>query len=340
MAESPIVSSANIREIRRLVTETGLTVSRESLLGGISRAFVDILPLEKNPAEQILSDLNKMNSIRILSDGTIPLKVWMENAIHLFEVLPQGVELRRIYDGIQWPSGHAVAPKGFQKPVDSPEQTDQGLPVAHRQPNEADRLRALPKAQISLDPAPTPGSSRAELPVAELANGPSDEGQAVEEETVGNSAAPWWQVYLLWAGIPMVLLTIIEWNNQVTSEYSRKVANEYLWLTSTIGIILMVLGAIFLWRLMRRNGSEIVCSLVAFWWGAICGWLLLVPLWVTMQARRAGGMIHFDRALNEAFGRNWNLQFWWPLAFLFGGALLVVFHWLRSLVNEAGETNN
>lgn len=54
---------------------------RSVLMGGILPKYVGILPLLTAPALQLQSDLNLMNGVERLVDGTVPLERWLRNAL-------------------------------------------------------------------------------------------------------------------------------------------------------------------------------------------------------------------------------------------------------------------
>jgi hypothetical protein len=61
----------------------GLTASRDALLGGVHSAVVAGLPRVGRDAEQTLSDLDHLNAMGELPDGTRPLAIWLQNAAAL-----------------------------------------------------------------------------------------------------------------------------------------------------------------------------------------------------------------------------------------------------------------
>lgn len=57
-----------------------LLQSRSALLVGIDRAIVDSLPISSTPGGQVLEDLDALNRVGTLVDGTTPLELWLKNA--------------------------------------------------------------------------------------------------------------------------------------------------------------------------------------------------------------------------------------------------------------------
>ena len=73
---------ASILELQRTVVEAGLANDggRATLLSGIDGAFVVAIPQSSNPAQQMLLDLTAMNRQRRLTDGSVPLQIWLMTA--------------------------------------------------------------------------------------------------------------------------------------------------------------------------------------------------------------------------------------------------------------------
>ncbi len=63
------------------VVSARLAGSRSALLTGIDRAFVAGLDLANDPSDQVLQDLDALNAVDRLGDGSIPLMLWLKNAI-------------------------------------------------------------------------------------------------------------------------------------------------------------------------------------------------------------------------------------------------------------------
>jgi hypothetical protein len=82
-------------EVHAAVVRAGLAHSREVLLLGIDPHLVASLPSAPNPAAQILSDLSALNEIGQLTDGTIPLQIWLMNAEALTGPRREGEVFRR-----------------------------------------------------------------------------------------------------------------------------------------------------------------------------------------------------------------------------------------------------
>ncbi|MFY9621498.1 MAG: trypsin-like peptidase domain-containing protein [Pyrinomonadaceae bacterium] len=73
-----------VAEIRNVFTEFNLSYDlewRPILLHGINRQFVGWLQNFKSDLTQLSGDLNAMNSVERLADGTIPLQIWLRNAV-------------------------------------------------------------------------------------------------------------------------------------------------------------------------------------------------------------------------------------------------------------------
>ncbi|WP_327281847.1 MULTISPECIES: trypsin-like peptidase domain-containing protein [unclassified Streptomyces] len=75
-----------IEDIGRLVEatqEAGLAdpSARRLLLDGIMLKYQGTLPLMAAPGMQVRSDLNEMNRVERLIDGSVPLEIWLRNAV-------------------------------------------------------------------------------------------------------------------------------------------------------------------------------------------------------------------------------------------------------------------
>lgn len=56
---------------------------RERLFERVSHSFVSMLPICLTPDAQIASDLDMLNKAHTLADGSVPLRIWLENAVVL-----------------------------------------------------------------------------------------------------------------------------------------------------------------------------------------------------------------------------------------------------------------
>ena len=57
---------------------------RQRLLDGINARYRAYhLPIAGEPGQQILSDLARMNDVEQLADGSVPLQIWLQNAVYL-----------------------------------------------------------------------------------------------------------------------------------------------------------------------------------------------------------------------------------------------------------------
>ena len=84
-----VFSAANIQYDRQL---------RSLLLNGIDFQFVEQMRDFDNAAFQLSGDLNKLNSIERLADGTIPFEIWLRNAIEQFSYLDRAKVLSHALD--------------------------------------------------------------------------------------------------------------------------------------------------------------------------------------------------------------------------------------------------
>ena len=58
----------------------GFPDQRRLLLHGLPAGFVALMPVLAVPRQQLLADLQRLNTARPLADGTVPLRIWLDNA--------------------------------------------------------------------------------------------------------------------------------------------------------------------------------------------------------------------------------------------------------------------
>jgi Effector-associated domain 5/Effector-associated domain 1/TIR domain len=72
-----------VTEIYEAAIRAGLVRSRSVLLSGVDARFVASLSSASTPSAQLYADLQELNQIPELSDGTVPLQAWLKNALLL-----------------------------------------------------------------------------------------------------------------------------------------------------------------------------------------------------------------------------------------------------------------
>lgn len=75
------LSSELVQQLHAVAIHVAL--DRDALLAGILPDFVASLAHRNSPAAQLLSDLHELNRTETLVDGTLPLHLWLENAVRL-----------------------------------------------------------------------------------------------------------------------------------------------------------------------------------------------------------------------------------------------------------------
>jgi tetratricopeptide (TPR) repeat protein len=85
-----LLSHEQIQQIHAAAIAAGLTESREVLLTGIDLVVRESLGASQARSGQILRDLDALNQMRQLSDGSVPLQVWLTNARNLAGPRVQG----------------------------------------------------------------------------------------------------------------------------------------------------------------------------------------------------------------------------------------------------------
>lgn len=80
---SELLPYSSILEVHEAALACGLNTLREVLVGGLDRAVVASMPTTSTTAGQILSDLQYLNRLGTLPDGSIPLTSWLATAAAL-----------------------------------------------------------------------------------------------------------------------------------------------------------------------------------------------------------------------------------------------------------------
>jgi len=79
-----------IREIYAAALATGLAQQQDALLAGLSPSYIAMLPSHGAPATRLLQTLHELNAVSALADGTVPLDVWLGNAVTLAQIRQEG----------------------------------------------------------------------------------------------------------------------------------------------------------------------------------------------------------------------------------------------------------
>ncbi|GGR08113.1 trypsin-like peptidase domain-containing protein [Streptomyces netropsis] len=109
-------------QLRDAAMEAGLAdpTVRELLFDGIMNKYRGTLPLVPAPGRQLHSDLNQMNRVERLIDGSVPLETWLRNAVaQTVEAGPLAVIQRALDDVARTAAGEpdisAALPTGETK---------------------------------------------------------------------------------------------------------------------------------------------------------------------------------------------------------------------------------
>lgn len=112
----PYLTDEELLRVQSAAVEAGLadTELRPRLFAGTTRHFRAGLPLRKTPFEQIRSDLRTVNRVERLIDGTVPLEVWLRNALTLTtQPGPVAVFQRALDDVARDAAGEPELPADF-----------------------------------------------------------------------------------------------------------------------------------------------------------------------------------------------------------------------------------
>src|SRR5262245_26834797 len=96
-----LLSHEHIQQIHAAVVEARLSESREALLTGMDPHFSSTLEASPAPGEQILRDLDAINHAGELSDGSVPLRIWLTNARNLAGPRVQAGVFRRALTALE-----------------------------------------------------------------------------------------------------------------------------------------------------------------------------------------------------------------------------------------------
>ena len=94
------IGPAQVIEIHTAAVQIGLAQSRTAMMSGIAPGFVASLATAASPAAQLLQDLHALNSVGSLEDGTLPLKIWLQNAVTLSGPRRESAVFRRALEQI------------------------------------------------------------------------------------------------------------------------------------------------------------------------------------------------------------------------------------------------
>lgn len=88
-------------------------LDRDALVMALDRRLVAQLPHLPNESHQLLSDLHELNRIDRLSDGSVPLEIWLQTAVTLAGPLPEGAVFEAILRELR---GSQARPDGAPRP--------------------------------------------------------------------------------------------------------------------------------------------------------------------------------------------------------------------------------
>ncbi|GAU70238.1 putative hypothetical protein [Streptomyces sp. NBRC 110611] len=113
------LSPDEVRRVLDAAVETGLAdpAVRPLLFDGIMPRYRGTLPLHPAPGRQVHSDLNEMNRVERLVDGSVPLEIWLRNAVaETTEAGPLTVLQRALDEVARAAGGEPDVPGGLPLP--------------------------------------------------------------------------------------------------------------------------------------------------------------------------------------------------------------------------------
>ncbi|MCX4637316.1 trypsin-like peptidase domain-containing protein [Streptomyces sp. RPA4-5] len=114
------LSPDEIRRVLDAAVETGLAdpTVRPLLLDGVMPRYRSTLPLYPAPGRQAHSDLNEMNRVERLVDGSVPLEIWLRNAVaETTEAAPLTVFQKALDDVARQAGGEPDVLAGLPSPT-------------------------------------------------------------------------------------------------------------------------------------------------------------------------------------------------------------------------------
>ncbi|MFO0593219.1 MAG: TIR domain-containing protein [Polyangiaceae bacterium] len=90
--------NVDVHELHQAVIAVG--ISRDALLSGVDRQFVAMIQRLPSRSEQILEDLNQMESAGTLTNGTWPLRSWLLNAVRLSALRKEELVFRKALEAL------------------------------------------------------------------------------------------------------------------------------------------------------------------------------------------------------------------------------------------------
>lgn len=88
-------------ELHRAAVEAGLTSDLASLLDGMHPSFAASIPGSSMPTAVLLTQISRLNQTVYLADDTVPLAVWLVNAVTLTIGRPQEAIFQRALDDLR-----------------------------------------------------------------------------------------------------------------------------------------------------------------------------------------------------------------------------------------------
>lgn len=112
-ATQPLIDAAELRELHAAILSAGLAGSRAALMAGMDGGFVAQLVIAASPAAQVLLDIDALAKTGALADGTVPLRIWLDNAALLAGPRVEAAVFARYRDRMSanGPTQAAAAPR-------------------------------------------------------------------------------------------------------------------------------------------------------------------------------------------------------------------------------------
>lgn len=101
----PLLSHDEILKLHAAVVSARLLESRLTLLVGVNPGFVAGLPRAVTSSDQVLQDLDALNAAGALADDTVPLAIWLLNAVARAGMQKEAALFKAVLEKVGGPAG-------------------------------------------------------------------------------------------------------------------------------------------------------------------------------------------------------------------------------------------
>jgi hypothetical protein len=278
------MTQQQILEIHAAVQSARLVGSRDALLVGIDAGFVARLPSAANRSDQILLDLDAMNTTGALANGTVPLEFWLQNAAALARPRTEALLFERALreSRLPPPAVLSVPSKVNLQPRVPAAPVAEGRPIPRAAPPHAAAMRDAAKT------APSAPSS-------------------------------WWMPYFAWAGSAAVLVGTISAVSRATSQGVGLLEDSNP--THALPLEATALGLVLagLWAMERSARRPIAFALAALSAGCLA-WLVFTEVG-SLALAMGSGMSRYGEIRRDGLHAMVESHLGWLMGLVIGAGL-------------------